>query len=74
MQDDYSTIGNVSLRELLQPIHNDNNSVEYKNHYQAVVNFVQRLRSLETNYAEVYEKILSLEKKMSASKHNVSVK
>ena len=73
-QGDFSKLAGVSLIELLKPLHNESFSFEYQNHFKTIENFVKRLRQLEITYAEVYDQILSMEKKMIESKNNNSVK
>jgi hypothetical protein len=73
-QGDFSKLAGVSLVELLKPLHNESLSFEYKNHFKTIEDFVKRLRQLEIIYAQVYDQILSMEKKMIESKNNISVK
>lgn len=57
------------IEKILKPLQNDSHSFEYKNHYKAIECFFNRLRHLETSYAQIYEQLLALEKSVISNKN-----
>ncbi len=57
-----------NIRQLLQPLQHEKAS-DYTRHYKAMMEFAQRLRSLETLYADVYSKVSLLEKEIAQLKY-----
>lgn len=53
------------IQELLKPLQQQHASGEYFHQYQSMVDFDRCLRSLESRYAELYEQVVSVEKKLS---------
>lgn len=53
------------IQELLQPLQMHQTSGEYLRQYQSIVEFDRSLRALENRYADLYEQVLFLEKKLS---------
>jgi hypothetical protein len=57
-----------NIRQLLQPLQHEKAS-DYARHYKAMMEFAQRLRSLETLYADVYSKVSLLEEEIVQLKY-----
>ena len=54
------------IQELLKPLQQHQASGEYFHQYQSMVDFDRCLRALETRYADLYEQVVSVEKKLSS--------
>lgn len=53
------------IQDLLKPLQEHQIPAECFHQHQAIVDFDHCLRTLEARYAELYEKVLSLEKVLS---------
>jgi hypothetical protein len=53
------------IQELLKPLQEYQASGEYFRQYQSMMDFDRCLQALESRYAELYEQVMALEKKLS---------
>jgi hypothetical protein len=58
------TLHETYICEILKPLQQEITSLEYRCQYKAIAEFNERLRFLETSYADLYSKITSLEKEL----------
>lgn len=62
------SLSEESIREILKPLQQENASIEYICQQKAINEFNQRLRFLETLYADVFAKVAALENEIAAHK------
>ena len=65
-------LSDMSLIDILKPLQNESHSFEYNNHYKAMECFFDRLRHLESAYAQIFEQLMALEKCVISNKNTSS--
>lgn len=63
-----NSLSEERIRELLKPLQQEENSVDYLHQYKAIKEFSWRLHSLESSFAAIYTQISHLEQEMVKQK------